>query len=391
MRFDHIKEWRNKCTGCSACISVCPKGAVHMITAAGGFEYPSVDETICIQCGLCEKVCSIGKKLKKTQNKAVYASRAADEKVRSMGSSGGVFEIAARNIVDSGGSVYGAVFDPESKNVMHVSNCDKGIEPLLRSKYVQSKMRTTYREVGERLERGDTVLFSGTPCQIRGLYGYLNAKGIYGDLTTMDFFCHGVPSPGIFKEYIEALEREHGSNVVNVTFREKEKGWRQQTTRVYFSNGNILSFDSEKHFYYYMFLNNYILRDSCYGCQEYCSHMADITMADYWDVAAEKDDDQGMSLVLLNTEKGIKLWARIANEVVSEPLSPQSFNYKPYSHENYDYHRKRKCMAVYRRSGIHGLRKRFFVKQYILDHCNRKVRHIGGSCKRMLKAVILKR
>lgn len=391
MRFDHITGWRDKCTGCSACVNACPKDAIHMIRAADGFEYPHVDETICVQCGICEKVCSIDKPLAPIRCQSVQGARALDEQVRARGSSGGIFEIAAKRVLDSRGVVYGAAFEPADKKVKHSSSCSKGLEPLLRSKYVQSEIGFIYRDVGDQLKDGKAVLFSGTPCQIRGLLGYLNLQGISGDLTTMDFFCHGVPSPGILQEYIDVLESEHNSDVVNVTFREKEEGWRKQTTRVYFSDENRMSFESSKHFYYYLFLNNYILRDSCYGCQEYCSHRADITMADYWSIAAEKDDNLGMSLVLVNTEKGTKLWRSIANELSIEPMNAQAFDYKLYDHKKYDYNRKRKCMAVYQRSGVDGLRKRFFVKRYVLDHCERKVRHIGGTCKRRIKAVISKR
>lgn len=391
MRFDHIAGWRGKCTGCSACVNACPKDAIHMISAADGFEYPCVDETICVQCGICEKVCSIDKPLSPTRCQSVQGARALDEQVRARGSSGGVFEIAAECVLASGGAVYGAAFDPTDKKVKHSSSHSRGLEPLLRSKYVQSEIGFVYRDIGDQLKSGKAVLFSGTPCQVRGLIIFLETNGISGDLTTMDFFCHGVPSPGVLREYINALESEYGTDVVNVTFRDKEKGWRKQTTRVFFADKSILSFESSKHFYYYLFLNNYFLRDSCYSCQEYCSHRADITMADYWSIAAEKDDNLGMSLVLVNTEKGTKLWRSIANELSIEPMNAQAFDYKLYDHKKYDYNRKRKCMAVYQRSGVDGLRKRFFVKRYVLDHCERKVRHIGGTCKRRIKAVISKR
>lgn len=391
MRVDHIKNWRSKCTGCAACENVCPKNAIQMIIAADGFEYPRIDEAICVHCGLCEKVCSINKSMNQTRSKSVQAAKALNEQVRSRGSSGGIFEIAAEYVLASGGVVYGAAFDPDCKSVKHSSSYSRGLEPLLRSKYVQSKIGGVYRDVGDQLKSGNAVLFSGTPCQVRGLLGFLETKEISGDLTTIDFFCHGVPSPGILKEYIEVLEHEHDSNVINITFREKEEGWHKQSSRIYFSNGNHLGFESSKHFYYYLFLNNYILRDSCYGCREYCSHTADITMADYWSIAAEKDDDQGMSLVLINTEKGMKLWKSIAGELSSEPLNSEAFDYNPYSHKKYDYNRKIKCMKVYQHSGIEGLRRRFFFERYVFDYCERKARHIGGTCKRLIKAVIWKR
>lgn len=391
MRVDHITNWRSKCTGCAACVNVCPKNAIHMIIAEDGFEYPRIDEAICVHCGLCERVCGINKSMNQTRSKSVQVANALNKQVRLRGSSGGIFEVAAEHVLASGGVVYGAAFDSDCKSVKHSSSESRGLEPLLRSKYVQSKIGGVYCDVGNQLKKGNAVLFSGTPCQVRGLLNFLETKGISGDLRTMDFFCHGVPSPGILKEYIEALEREHGSSVVDITFREKGEGWRKLLTRIYFSDGNHLSFESSKHFYYYLFLNNYILRDSCYGCREYCSHTADITMADYWNIAAEKDDDQGVSLVLINTEQGMRLWKSIVKELSSEPLNSEAFDYNPYSHKKYDYNRKIKCMKVYQHSGIKGLRRHFFIERYVLDHCGRKVRHIGGTCKRLINAVFLKR
>lgn len=390
MRVDYIKNWHRKCTGCAACVNVCPKNAIYMIVAADGFEYPHIDETICIHCGLCERVCGINKIKKEIRSKSVYIARALNEQVRSRGSSGGIFEIAAEHVLASDGVVYGAAYDPDCKSVKHSSSNSRGVEPLLRSKYVQSKIGDVYRDIGNKLKKGYSVLFSGTPCQVRGLLSFIKSQGISGDLTTMDFFCHGVPSPGILKEYIKTLECEHGSSVVNITFREKEQGWHKQITKIYFSDGNSLSFESSKHFYYYLFLNNYILRDSCYNCREYCSHRADITMADYWSIAPEKDDDQGMSLVLINTEKGMNLWKSIAEEISSKPLNSEDFDYNPYSHKKYDYNRKTKCMKVYQHSGMTGLR-RFFSQRYAFDYCEQRVRHIGGTCKRLIKTVIWKR
>ncbi len=384
MRFDDITDWKKKCTGCSACENICSQDAIKMTSCMDGFKYPSIEEHKCTHCGMCARVCSTNKTLDKIKCKSVYSAKAKDEHIRARGSSGGIIEILGNHIISSHGIVYGAAFDSNSKCIKHCSSEKNGISPLLRSKYVQSEIGKTFRDIGKRLKQHDTVLFVGTPCQVRGLLAYLDEKKITGNLTTVDFFCHGVPSPGVFRNLLQMLEYKYHSNVVNVTFREKEMGWRRQVTKFYFANKRILSVESRKYFYYYFFLNNYILRDSCYMCQEYCSHRADITVADYWNVPTEKDDDKGQSLVLLNTARGVTIWNQISNAVDFEMIDVNDFTYSIYSHERYDYSRKKIFMKAYHHSAFNSIRKGFFVKRYMIDTINQKAQLSVHACKKLI-------
>ena len=210
MRIDDKINWEKECTGCFACLNICPKKAIDTQPSDDGFLYPLVDSDLCINCGLCQKVCGIyNNNHIKTKSADVYSAVAVDRDVRMRGSSGGMFELMARQCVDNGGIVYGAVYNPEVRGICHTSTETEPLEKLLKSKYVQSYVGDCYSEIGDHIKNGKKVLFAGTPCQVRGLKSYLEAKGIDGDITTVDFFCHGVPSPKVFSEMVEKLEKEH--------------------------------------------------------------------------------------------------------------------------------------------------------------------------------------
>ena len=303
-----IKE-KEMCCGCHACKNICPKECICMEDDNEGFSYPKVNKYLCIECNLCEKVCPV---INMSQNKVVnisaYACKNKDENIRKNSSSGGIFALLCEIVINKGVVIFGATFDDEF-NVYHtyaetLSDCNK----FMGSKYVQSKIGDTYSNVKEFLTCGRIVLFSGTPCQISGLNAYLGQK--YSNLILIDIACHGVPSPLVYREYLKKIKLINKSKIKSINFRDKASGWKGYNFKVEFYNG-CLSEKGYDNIYMKGFLRDIYLRPSCYRCKfKKPITSADLTLADYWGVQykhPELDDDKGISLILVNSEKGKKM------------------------------------------------------------------------------------
>ena len=213
-----------KCTGCSACANICPKQCISMVADLEGFLYPSVDTKECINCGLCEKICPILKKNPiKSDDIIAYAAMLNNTDIRLESSSGGVFTAIAESVIDKNGVVFGAELD-ENFNVIHTYvETKEELKKFRGSKYVQSVIGETYKRAKGFLDQGRFVLFTGTPCQIGGLYAYLNKD--YDNLITQDLICHGVPSPMVWRKYLEFREDISHAGVRRMSFRHKKYGW----------------------------------------------------------------------------------------------------------------------------------------------------------------------
>lgn len=311
-----IKQ-KEKCNGCSACFNICPKRAITMQSDMEGFLYPYVDKEKCINCDLCIKVCPIEKDNKNIVNNIeAIACKNKKENIRKESSSGGVFTALCEEVISKNGVVFGAAYD-DKLNVHHcyvetIEDCSK----FRGSKYVQSKIGETFKEVKEFLLQDKMVLFSGTPCQIAGLYSYLGRE--YDNLILVDIACHGVPSPLVFKKYLESLENKNGSKVNNISFRDKKTGWKRYSFKVSY-NDKTTSEIAYDNIYMKGFLSDIYLRPSCYECKfKKPITYADLTLADYWgidNIHPEFDDDKGTSLVLINTFKGKKCINNILNKL----------------------------------------------------------------------------
>ena len=297
------------CTGCAACFNACERMAIQMLPDGEGFLRPHIDFAKCAHCGRCLKVCpQVNPPPTPHEHKTAMACWHTDEAIRNKSSSGGAFSAIAETVISRGGVVYGAAFD-ESLKLRHVcSESSEGLAAFRRSKYLQSEIGRVFVEIREALTKGKTILFSGTPCQVDGLYAFLG-KRHEGLLFTVDFACHGVNSPKVFADYLKWLGEKQGCPVSDLEFRNKDRGWHLHEVVITFADGTILRQRPYDNVFFVGFLKHLFLRPSCSQCR-YASlaHPADLTMADYWGYQGysdiDKDDNKGVSAVIANTENG---------------------------------------------------------------------------------------
>lgn len=316
-----MQEIANKkiCSGCHACCSICPKHCIEMIPDSEGFYYPETDEQKCIDCKMCKRVCPILNEHTGNKGRA-YACINKDENVRIKSSSGGIFTLIAEDVLRLGGVVFGAAFDDEL-NVYHTDiKSSDDLEKLRGSKYLQSRIGDAYKKAKEYLDKGQTVLFTGTPCQISGLKSYLGKE--YDNLITLDFICHGAPSPQVWQKYLEYLsliENKKINRNYKPEFRDKSTGWQKFSMSVFFEGGKRHTQTLSDDLYMKAFLKDLILRPSCYNCHsKSLERESDITLADFWgieNILPEMFDNKGTSLVLINSLKGQKMFDIISDKM----------------------------------------------------------------------------
>ena len=303
------------CCGCGACAAACPKGAIAMSEGKDGFILPVIDGDLCIGCGACTRACGLNRGIGSNSAGPFFAAAGRDDVSES--ASGGVFGAVARELISSGGVAYGAAYEREGNTlrVLHrrAASVDE-LRPLLNSKYVQSDARVCFADVKADLREGRQVLFCGTPCQVAGLRGFLGRD--YGNLTTVDLVCHGVPSGRMFADCVEGYGKQLGSPVVDFRFRCKREGWGNSLLLFLFlENGREVTIPASKSPYYDMFLNLKTLRDSCYRCPYAGKFRAgDLTIGDFWGVDVNRPDVlkdaekfnqmKGVSCLLVNNERG---------------------------------------------------------------------------------------
>jgi coenzyme F420-reducing hydrogenase beta subunit len=314
-----IKE-KEKCTGCYACKNICPRNCMTMERDNEGFEYPIVNKVNCSDCGLCEKVCPMLHEVELYESPVAYAAYNKNEKIRMESSSGGLFTLIAEKILDQGGVVFGAAFD-EQFNVKHSHvEIKSDLHRLRGSKYVQSRIGDAYEVAKEFLKKGRGVLFTGTPCQIVGLKFYLGKR--YENLICQDIICQGVPSPLVWRKYLNFRTKQEGkiSQPKNISFRSKEEGWKKYKLNINFKNGYKYQQNKEKDIYMRIFMKFLSIRPSCFQCKFKGEHRkSDITLADFWgiqNILPSMDDDKGTSLILINSVSGQKYFDKIKDDIV---------------------------------------------------------------------------
>ena len=307
---------KNICCGCGACAAVCPKDAIQMERNNNGFYHPVVDIPRCVDCSLCEKVCpelSMKWHSKKEFIKTFSAVN-CNEEIRENSSSGGVFYELARSVIDEGGVVFGVAWIDRAQAGHVEIKVVNDLKQIMKSKYVQSNVGKIFKSVKQALVLGKKVLFSGSPCQIAGLKNYLNCD--YSNLITVDYICHGVPSPKALEKYTEFVEQRENCSVKSYDFRTKKNGWNTLSLETRFTNNCIILEKAADNSYYRAFLSNLSLNPVCGACQYNClPRTSDITLGDFWKINQSHPqfkDDKGVSCVIINTRKGKALFDTIS-------------------------------------------------------------------------------
>lgn len=343
---------KTDCCGCTACASRCPVSCITMTPDSEGFSYPVVNADTCINCNICEQVCPLLHKPQQHEILTVIGCKNTNEDTRFASSSGGFFSLAAEHILAADGTVFGAAFT-DDWHVKHiaVTSTDELVR-LRGSKYVQSNIAATYKNAETLLKAGQPVLFSGTPCQIGGLKGYLGRE--YTNLYTIDVVCHGVPSPKVYQKRLDEIVQLANEPVRKVNFRDKTTGWKRFNI-VFQTENHTFATHKRRGPYMRLFLNNLSTRPCCGDCAFNNKHsLADLTIADYWGVNKHFplfDDDKGVTLVLINNTKGETLFNACRSSLECQPT-----DFKLGSEYN---------AALAGKMVPHPDRKRFFTE---LDH-----------------------
>lgn len=298
------------CCGCEVCVTQCPKKCIEMKRDNNGFYFPVVDESLCIRCGKCLGTCTTNISRDVDILPKAFVGYHRDSKIRANSSSGGLFYALASKILLQGGCVYGAAYS-EDLEVQHCRVADlDGLSRLMTSKYVQSRTEDVFLQVLEDLKSGRKVLFSGTPCQVAAMHGFIKDENLRQGLILVDFICHGVPSPGVWQSYLEYLKERNKSDILAVSFRDKCKGWHDFHFSAEFKRKTLRE-SHETNAYMRSFLSDKNIRKSCYQCAfkdgNYCS---DITLGDAWKIEKDKPewaDDAGTSLFVARSSKGFEL------------------------------------------------------------------------------------
>lgn len=313
------KKRKAECTGCRACELSCPVHCIKMEADAEGFIYPIRDDTKCIQCDKCEKICNSKGNIidKLCVDRKVYAAWNKNSEVLQNSSSGGIFYALAKYVISVGGIVYGAAFTDDYQVEQKRIEKEDDIILLMGAKYVQSDTKRTYEQALEDLKNGKTVLYSGTPCQIRGILNF--AKEFSQRLFCVSVICHGVPSPSVWQKYLALKKGQFAENFIrNISFKYKACEWKNFCLYIEFEKRKYVE-EQDRDLYMKGFLQNLFLRPSCYYCTANTEPVyADIILGDYWGIEKEIPElntNTGISCIVLNTKKGIELWEGIQEEV----------------------------------------------------------------------------
>ena len=310
MYLDDFKK--DNCCGCTACKNICPVNAISMVKDEEGFLYPQIDESKCINCNACRNICP---NIKKSSDNSIiesYGVKYKDTEQRRVSRSGGVFISLSNYILNNNGIVYGAMLNEDLSVTHGRAETKEERDRFKGSKYVQSDMGDTLKQVIEDLENGRPVLFSGTSCQVAAVREFI-PEHLSEQLYLCDLICHGVPSKKVFDDYVKYIEETNHKKVIKVDFRDKAFGWETHFETFYFDDGTKLSTECFKKLFY----GHSILRPSCYLCNFANTHRpGDITIADFWginEINEEFNDHIGVSLTIINSEKG-KAWFNNAKE-----------------------------------------------------------------------------
>ena len=366
-----------QCYGCSVCVLSCPKHAISMKMDKRGFYYPYVDEN-CVNCGLCVSSCPIGreKEFKNDRANNCFAIKNNDD-TRYTSSSGGIYTAITNIVIEElEGYCVGVSYDDNLQPTYTIAKTKEERDRHRESKYIQPILSiTTLSEIENIIKQGKHIAITGSPCLITGIKSLFKIKRINDEkVLYIDIVCHGVPSPKMWRDYLNEIEAKHSSKIIEYTFRDKTKGWRGYHVKVKLDNGLIIEDNDEVNTFVNFFKENLNLRDSCHNCP-YASlnRSGDITIGDFWGIEAidpEFSDNLGISMVFANTEKGSELINRILKDVLYKTYSSRVV-IQPNLHRATEYGvENKKFWSIYEKKGYKAIRERFAKggKKYILHH-----------------------
>lgn len=397
---------KKNCCACGACLNICPKQAIKMIEDEYGYMYPKIDEDLCVECGECKRVCTFQNDSCGNNPIKSFAAVNKNKEQLLKSTSGGIFAAVATKVLKDGGVVFGATLSFQNGHAIpqHIAIEELSDISLLQgSKYVQSNIGSSYQKAQAYLKQNRQVLFSGTPCQIAGLYGFL--KNDYDNLITIDLICHGVPNAAFFDDYIQTeKDKRKAAQIVGYAFRDKKTGWgmigRLDLKRI---NGKVQSVNipSKLSSYNALFLGGYTYRECCYVCKYACSQrFGDLTIGDYWGIENEHpeilgkngyDEKNGISCVLANTLKGVQICNDLDKLVRMDQSSLEKIKKRnaQLSYPSPKVPSREKILELYRNSGYVAVESYFqkkFRKQIIVSRIYYAIpRSIRIKLKKMLK------
>lgn len=386
-----IDKYKSQCTGCGACSKVCPKNCITMEFDKEGFLYPVIDKEKCIDCGLCNKNCPIEKSDFFNSDDNIYYGLINKDQEQLKGStSGGFFISAAKYVIDNGGYVVGCIIDNcIAKHI--ITNDYEMVKKMQGSKYVQSLIGDVYTQTKVFLEKGINVLFTGTPCQVAGLYSFLNSK--YNNLVTVEIICHGVPSNKFLLSCVKYYEDKYNSKFSDVFFREKRNNlkWGENYGLTLTGNEKIKYISAKKDAYYRSFMNGASYRMCCYSCK-YAKkkRVSDITIGDFWGVEQENPlikSNMGVSVISINSDIGKSFFEKIKDNYqifkteysIASKKNKQLISPTPMNSER---------EVIYERLEIRGykylqtkLMYKYFFKNIIPNNVKEKMKNIYKNIK----------
>ena len=371
---------KKNCSGCGACKNICASGAIEMKADPEGFLYPVVDPEKCCECECCVEVCpfTAGGAADSAVSPSVFAVRSRDKRETRHSSSAGVGYLLARAMLNEGGVVYGAGFNDAFEVVHSRADSLEEAERFSGSKYVQSNIVDIYRSIEDDLGQGLKVLFIGTACQTAGIRSYFGGP-LRENLLTCDILCYGVPSPLIFKEYLELVSRRYRSRIKKVVFRSKVKGWLSAVSgqRIEFENGRT----TQLKLFTRLFFDHLTLRPSCTNCVFTTRQKpSDMTIADFWNIkmfAPDMYDPEGVSMVLLHSEKGRRMFEKIAKSIHCKELDESCCTARQFSSPAEENEARDLFWSSCRVRGIRKTLLRYEVRYFIESGMRRIIRIAG--------------
>ncbi len=367
---------RTKCSGCYACFNACPKDCISMELDSEGFRYPKIDKKKCVDCHLCEKACPIsgGEADKiREQRKGIKSVACFDKNSDDMMdcATGGISNLIATHTILNGGVVFGVSGNVITGVYHTIAENQQELLPLKNSKYLQSDINTTFRQAKEQLDSGKLVFFTGTPCQIAGLYGYLGKD--YDNLITADLICHGVPSETVFKKYIAEHEENVGKKVVSFARNKSISGWKPVRFAVVHDDGSTQVTHVKINKFLWGFETNLFQRPSCYKCKfATLERIGDITIGDWFGGSKQKEldpENKGLSMITINSPKGEKLYEELKSNLFFKEFSMEeachdAMHLGKQPHMNW---MRYSFFKNFRKKPFHTLCKKYFpsTKNYI--------------------------